>query len=239
MSGSFLAVAGEHLNTQISPDRDITPYLENLASRLKSSDLFEDQVDDRNWNLINRVLAYAASAEQHIAEQKSRIKELENLSSTDELTGLNNRRALQDYLTRTIGRAKRHKEQGVVAFLDLDNFKNINDKHGHNAGDEILKKLAEILLENLRGTDFIARLGGDEFVFVLDKADHECGFSRAKEIRDILCKTKVNIAGKTFDLSVSMGLAKYDGQSTYSAVLNTADSAMYSDKRKRKLNAKM
>ncbi|MEH6402747.1 MAG: GGDEF domain-containing protein [Sneathiella sp.] len=236
MSGSFLAATVDHHNTQISHDRDITPYLENLASRLKNSDLFEDQVDDRNWNLINRVLAYAASAEQHIAEQKSRIKELENLSTTDELTSLNNRRALEEFLTRSIGCAKRHDEQGVVAFLDLDHFKKINDKYGHNVGDEVLKKLAEVLKENLRGTDFVARLGGDEFVFVLHKADHKCGYSRAQEIRDILCNTKIKVANKTFDLSVSMGLSKYDGKSTYSAVLNAADSAMYADKRKRKFS---
>lgn len=239
MSGSFLAATvGQH-GASTPHDRDITPYLEHLASRLKDSNLFENQKDDRNWSLINRVLAYAASAEQHIAEQKSRIKELENLSTTDELTGLNNRRALQDFLTRAIGCARRHDEQGVVAFLDLDNFKTINDNYGHVAGDKILKKLADTLKDNLRGTDFVARLGGDEFVFVLDKADPENGFHRAEEIRRTLCETKVTLAGRTFDLSVSMGLAKYDKEDNYNAVLNTADTAMYQDKKKRKLSMKM
>lgn len=233
MSGTLFAEIPQNSGMMPSQERDVTLYLENLATSLKDSDRSKPDSEDRHWKLINRVLAYAASAEQHIAEQKQRIRELEDLSTTDELTGLNNRRGLREFLTRTISSARRHTEAGVVAFLDLDYFKQINDHHGHDAGDHVLRQLAAILKANLRDTDFVARLGGDEFVFVLERADHAQGIQRANEIREMLCESMIPLKRGEVPLSVSMGLAKYDCDSDYDTILRDADTAMYKDKRKR------
>lgn len=233
MSGSFFA-APSATATAISMDSDITPYLEDLASRLKDRNPTEKTENPVNWGLVDRVLAYAASAEQHIAEQQMRIRELEDMSITDELTGLNNRRALKSHMVRTLSAARRYGDMGVVAFLDLDNFKEINDTYGHDAGDKVLKALSKILGDNLRDTDFVARLGGDEFVFVLEKADTTYGLQRASEIRDIICQSEIKLNRRTVKLSASMGLAIYDENSTYDGLLKSADKAMYADKKYRR-----
>ncbi len=233
MSGTLFAEVAQHSAMLPSQERDVTLYLESLATRLKDSDRSKPDSEDRHWKLINRVLAYAASAEQHIAEQKQRIRELEDLSTTDELTGLNNRRGLREFLTRAISSARRHTEAGVIAFLDLDHFKQINDYHGHDAGDHVLRHLAALLKANLRDTDFVARLGGDEFVFILERADHAQGIQRAHEIRDMLCESMIPLNRGEVPLSVSMGITKYDCDSSYDTVLREADKAMYKDKRKR------
>jgi diguanylate cyclase (GGDEF)-like protein len=234
MSGSFSSAATMHESLSIPHDRDVTVYLEDLANRLKDLDSKDQKNDEQHWMLINRVPAYAASAEQHIAEQQSRIQELENLSTTDELTGLANRRALRDFMHRTISSARRYNEQGVLAFLDLENFKAINDTHGHDAGDRMLQKLAEILVTNLRSTDFVARLGGDEFVFVLQKADQKQAIARAHKIRELISQCSINAPRSQIKISASMGLAIYDAQSTFESVMRAADEAMYKDKTARK-----
>jgi len=235
MSGSLFATSSVQSTGSLSMDSDITPYLEDLASRLKDHNpISKNDGSPLNWNLVDRVLAYAASAEQHIAEQQMRIRELEDLSITDELTGLNNRRALRKHLDRVLSAARRYGDMGVVAFIDLDNFKKINDTHGHDAGDTVLQALSKLLLENLRETDFVARMGGDEFVFVLEKADTTYGLNRASEIRDIICQTEIKLKRTTVKLSASMGLALYDENSTYTNLLKSADQAMYADKKFRR-----
>ncbi len=213
---------------------EITPYLEELASRIKETSVTDDLDSSLSWNVLDRVIAFAASAEQHIAEQQLRIRELEDMSTTDELTGLANRRGLKNHLLKVLSSARRYGDTGIVGFLDLDYFKEINDTYGHNAGDKVLRELSKFLLENLRETDFVARLGGDEFVFVLEKADTTQGLSRAAELRDLICQKTVKLRRTTVQLSASLGLAIYDENSSYDGLMNSADKAMYADKKFRR-----
>ncbi len=234
MSSDLFATAAGFSSVQQAPESEIMPYLEDLADKIKSRSHIEEEGNGAYWNLIDRVLAYAASAEQHIAEQQSRIKELENLSTTDELTGLANRRALKSHLNRVLASAARHEETGVVAFVDMDFFKEINDQFGHDAGDQALKIVARILKENMRNTDFAARLSGDEFVFVLEKADIKQGKMKAELIRKTICGTTLPVRGKEISLSASIGIASYDKNSKINDLLSDADKAMYMDKAKRR-----
>ncbi|MCG8490602.1 MAG: GGDEF domain-containing protein [Sneathiellales bacterium] len=235
MSGTYSSVASFETTVPLPPEQDFSNYLEDLAGKLKGLDVTDETDQDKHWNLINRVLAYAASAEQHIAEQRTRIRELENLSTTDELTGLANRRALEDYINRRISSAKRYNEEGLVAFIDLDEFKLINDTHGHDTGDRVLQTLAETLIANLRDTDYVARISGDEFVFVLQKASYKQAVKRAEEIRELICSISVEAVRGKIRLSASMGVAPYSGDSSYQSILKAADKAMYQDKKKRKV----
>ena len=118
--------------------------------------------------------------------------------------------------------------------MDLNHFKKVNDTYGHEAGDRVLHQLAAFLVENLRETDFVARLGGDEFVFVLEKADTTQGLKRAAEIRDLISKKTIKLKRTTLRLSASLGLAIYDENSTYENLMNSADKAMYADKKFRR-----
>ncbi|MEX1034419.1 MAG: GGDEF domain-containing protein [Sneathiella sp.] len=214
-------------------DPEIGTQLEDLATVLKSS--VRRQAPAKHWQLINRVIAYAASAEQHISEQQERIRELEALSSTDELTGLHNRRGLQDFMTRNLITARRHGETGVLAFMDLNDFKEINDRYGHEVGDKALCAFADTIKANLRGSDFIARIGGDEFVFVLTRTNEENGRTRALTIQRQVSSTSISARGRKIFLRASMGLAFYGDDSSFSDLMVTADKAMYENKKANKL----
>ena len=220
----------------IGVNTEIGAQLEDLASALKTS--VRRQAPAKHWQLINRVIAYAASAEQHISEQQERIRDLEALSSTDELTGLHNRRGLQDFMSRTLITSRRHGETGVLAFMDLNDFKEINDRYGHDTGDQALCAFADTIRTNLRGSDFVARLGGDEFVFVLTRTNEGNGCKRALTIQREVSATSISVRGRKIFLTASMGLAFYGGDSSFNDLMTTADKAMYDNKKANKLVTK-
>ncbi|MCF8467195.1 MAG: GGDEF domain-containing protein [Sneathiella sp.] len=232
MSSSMATIPTVDTATPTGFEQDMALHLEDLTSKLKDS--FRQQASAKHWQLINRVIAYAASAEQHISEQQARIRELEALSSTDELTGLHNRRGLQDFMTRTLSIARRHNETGILAFLDLDNFKEINDRYGHETGDRALKTLADTIASSLRRSDFIARVGGDEFVFVLTRTTEENGRSRALTMQRQISATMLPVRGKKLFLKASLGVASYNAESSFNQLMAAADQAMYENKKAQK-----
>tara|TARA_R110002072_G_scaffold114038_3_gene243961 strand:- start:56 stop:772 length:717 start_codon:yes stop_codon:yes gene_type:complete len=213
-------------------DPDIGAHLEDMSVVLKSS--LHRQTAARHWQLINRIIAYAASAEQHISEQQQRIRELEALSSTDELTGLANRRGLIEFANRLLATARRHQEQGVLCYLDLNDFKKINDEFGHETGDRALCLLAETIQKNLRSSDFVARIGGDEFIFILTHTNTENGRLRAAIIEREITAADLSARDRKIRLSVSIGVTGYDGKTTLDDLLRRADEDMYHNKHGRK-----
>lgn len=232
MSSSMTHISSVPTDHPPGFEAEIGSQLEDLSTALQSS--LRRQAPAKHWQLINRVIAYAASAEQHITEQQHRIRELEALSTTDELTGLHNRRGLQEFMTRTLASAQRHGEEGVVAFLDLNDFKEINDRFGHDTGDIALQKFAENLQRNLRSSDFVARIGGDEFVFVLTRTNTENGKARALAIQREICATSVPARGRKIFLKASMGVIPYTGDKSYYDLMKAADHAMYENKKANK-----
>ena len=115
--------------------------------------------EPRGQALVTEMLNFAAQAEQRIAEQDARIHRLESLSMTDELTGLLNRRGFSFGLKRALQSARRHSEEGILAFIDLDNFKSINDTYGHEAGDLILRRTSLIRQKKRQSVRFFSRKG--------------------------------------------------------------------------------
>lgn len=210
-----------------------TPF-DGMAARLQSNLGSKAGADASGNAIMKMILNFAAQAEQQIAEQKLRIAELEELSMTDELTGLANRRGLVDFLRRILASARRYREEGVIAYLDLDDFKTINDEHGHEAGDRLLRQVAAFLTRNLRDSDFVARVGGDEFVIVLTRAIVAPAMERALALRDELSAIYVEYHGTRLFARASAGLASYDGASDLDGILRRADQAMYMDKRTRR-----
>jgi diguanylate cyclase (GGDEF)-like protein/PAS domain S-box-containing protein len=176
----------------------------------------------------------AVAAVEDIAELRHRHAELSRLALHDPLTGVRNRALLDDDIDRAL--RARDREGGVVAvlYLDVDDFKLINDEHGHEAGDLALIVLSTRLCDALREEDTVARLGGDEFVLVahLPTADH------AAELRDRVegvCAEPVALAERTVSVRVSVGMAVVDACECSSAqALAAADAAMYEVKRSRK-----
>ncbi len=214
---------------------DLNPYVGRMANRLVRSFAadFPGKDEDR-WALITEILGFAAEAEQQLSEQRNRISQLESMALSDPLTGVGNRRSLEDFLRRAIANANRHGETGVVAFLDVDDFKAINDCHGHAVGDECLRRVAALLVNNTRISDFVARTGGDEFVVVLTHCSNRDGQRRMADLRHHLDQSIVHHEGADIALKASMGTACYDKGARASGLLETADSAMYKDKLTRK-----
>ena len=213
---------------------EVNPYVSGLAVKLmKTAQEAELKLDSVGWELITEMLSYAAAAEQRLGEQRERIAVLEDLSVTDDLTGLPNRRALRSFMARTLAGAARHKENGVIGFVDLDGFKAVNDTHGHDAGDKVLRHLSDTLRSTIRPTDMVARLAGDEFILVLTRCTEEEGAKRLRIIQKIVNEQMIVHRGKAIKLKASMGIQNYDASCDANALLSGADAAMYQDKSRR------
>lgn len=149
----------------------------------------------------------------------------------DELTGLPNRRLLQDRFEQSLVRAKRESMRMGVLMLDLDGFKQINDIHGHNAGDEVLRQVARRLSDNVRQLDTVARLGGDEFVIVLHQVNSGADAEQMAMRLIEQVRLPIDFAGKPLTVSTSVGVSLYpEGGETIAALMHTADMAMYAAK---------
>jgi diguanylate cyclase (GGDEF)-like protein len=161
-----------------------------------------------------------------------RIGEAERLSQTDDLTKLHNARYLRQFLLNEIRRARRYGSSVAALFLDLDDFKRVNDAHGHLAGSHVLMEMAGVILSSIRDTDAVARYGGDEFVIVLPDTGIELAGTVAERIREKIADHFFN-AGRNLKLSLtaSFGVAAFpEHASSPQQLIACADTAMYEAK---------
>ncbi len=168
-----------------------------------------------------------------ITERKHQEMELKHLATVDSLTGVPNRHLFFDRLEHALSAAKRYGRQLAVLFVDLDEFKKVNDTLGHQTGDELLKMVAERLSKRLRDSDTIARLGGDEFGVLLDRfEDEESVLAVAGGLVEVL-ESSFSINGKQISVGATVGVSFYpeDGKDSMS-LISRADAAMYSVKKR-------
>ena len=161
-----------------------------------------------------------------------RIAEAERLSQTDDLTKLHNARYLRQFLLNEIRRARRYQTSVAALFLDLDDFKEINDEHGHLVGSHVLMEMAGVILSSIRDTDAVARYGGDEFVIVLPDTGTELAGQVAERIRQKILRHNFN-GGRRLQLSLtaSFGVAAFPKHaSSPQQLIACADTAMYEAK---------
>lgn len=158
---------------------------------------------------------------------------LQELALTDSLTTLPNRRAIEDWAERQLSGAARHGFPFWVALADLDHFKTVNDTHGHDAGDTVLKAFSQILKTRSRSSDICGRIGGEEFLFVLTHATKEDAKRVIECIRAELEATKFNFNGTSLTVTASFGVAGFEGKKApdFSRLVAQADLALYSAKR--------
>ena len=158
---------------------------------------------------------------------------LEQLALTDALTTLPNRRAIEEWATRQLSGAARYGFPFWVVEADLDQFKNVNDSYGHEAGDTVLKRFGEILKTNSRKSDICGRIGGEEFLFALTHTNAENAKIVVDRIRTQLEETKFNFDGSSLTVTASFGAAGFQGNRapTFQRLLSQADTALYSAKR--------
>lgn len=173
---------------------------------------------------------------QEVARQTSKLnkqkQQLQFLSEKDTLTGTLNRRAFKDYFQRSLINAQRTQVKSAILFIDLDKFKQVNDKYGHDAGDKVLCTIAKRLQNNLRESDFFARFGGDEFLVCLDLLNSYDGVhDKALQLSEILHEPISIGDQKEVHVESSIGIALYPLQAdNVDDLINLADQAMYNAK---------
>jgi diguanylate cyclase (GGDEF)-like protein len=155
------------------------------------------------------------------------------LAILDPLTGLYNRRFSEERLRNEIARADRHGDPLIVIILDLDNFKTINDRYGHSAGDLVLKEFARRLSKATRGSDVAVRLGGDEFLVILA----ECPPEQVEIILSRLTSFETDCDGDRIAVSSSRGWAQHHSGETPEQFIKRADEALYEQKTARRVGA--
>jgi len=172
-----------------------------------------------------------------VSAARARSLEMSHLAQHDSLTGLPNRVLFNDRLTQAISLAMRQDRQLAVMFVDLDQFKKINDSLGHGVGDKLLQSVAERLVNSVRRTDTVSRRGGDEFVVLLSQVEHEedAAVSARKILRELAAPHIID--NKSLDISVSIGVSTYpsDGPDVEN-LMNKADTAMYEAKKQGRNN---
>lgn len=213
--------------------------IEDVAERRQAVDALRTLNDE----LENRVKERTAELEQANARLQREVEDrqqaearAQHLALHDALTGLPNRRLLNDRLVQSLAQAKRESWQLAVMFIDLDRFKNINDTLGHSVGDEVLREIARRLTGILRESDTVARVGGDEFVVVLSHAQPgDLTLVTAKMMSEVC--SSVNVAGQELRITASIGVASYPADAEDPLkLLSQADAAMYHAKSRGRRN---
>jgi diguanylate cyclase len=176
-------------------------------------------------SLRDGVAAQLATAQARIAELEAAIREAHNIACHDPLTGAFNRRGMNEGFAREIARARRTVRPLALALIDLDDFKCINDRHGHEVGDAALVHLTRMIAETLRPTDLCCRLGGEEFVVVMPDSDHAAAERALTRLQAAVAAQPV--AGTAVTLAFSAGVVLALNAESLEQMLARADGAVY------------
>jgi diguanylate cyclase (GGDEF)-like protein/PAS domain S-box-containing protein len=204
--------------------QDITEQKKTEQEIINARDTLEQQVVERTRELANTV----QQLQVEIEEREKIAAELDFLANHDALTGLPSLRLCKDRLDQSLADARRNRQTSAVMFLDLDEFKEINDRYGHEFGDQVLKATAERIRDEIRETDTVARIGGDEFVIILSSLPENIIAERiaANVIKQIARPVEVN--NSEVSVSASIGISLYpENGITAEQLIRSADKAMY------------
>jgi len=213
---SFLAVLERFRKIHLFPRRKLLDELTKAYQEMEA---------------LNRSLSEANEQKTQLLEQlRLQAKDLEQQSREDPLTGLYNRRYLDFRLENEFARAKRYSRNLSVVMTDLDFFKKINDTYSHLVGDEVLKIIAHLFRENLRGVDFAARYGGEEFVLLLPETPSNGAILVCERIRREVEQYNWEAVRPGLKVTMSLGLAHDISVTEHTAMLARADAKLYEAK---------
>ena len=205
----------------VSMDEDVVAVARG-GEREAAVELTVSPIRDFEGRVIGAVVAM-----HDVTELRGMARVMSYQAQHDPLTGLANRQEFESRLWQALEHARYEKIDHAVCYLDLDQFKLVNDTCGHSAGDELLKQITEVLQERIRDTDVLARLGGDEFGLLL----YGCSLDRAGAIAEDLCarvrEFRFNWGEKVFNVGVSIGVLAVDSEQTPAELLAAADAACY------------
>lgn len=202
---------------------DMSEFVDRLVRSISPEDLPEDSYR----RVLNSALAGAADAQRRLLAMTRELDRLRRLSVTDETTGILNKRGFNGSLERALARVRRSGESGLLMLIDLDAFKQINDRYGHQAGDLVLASIATVLRRNIRETDTVARIGGDEFAVILSDADPGKGMRKAEQLEAAINRVEVPWNDALIPIGASVGVASYGPDDLPEDLINRADQKMY------------
>ena len=192
------------------------------------------EVTEKVRNAIMTLMSEVDSMRKDLELAHRKISELEKLADQDSLLAISNRRAFVREMTRMISYSQRYGINSSLIYLDMNDLKKINDKHGHQAGDEALSHMANVIVKNLRDSDIIGRLGGDEFGIILPKADENTARVKAESLIKAITNTPMDLHGNKITLKVAYGIHPLMGNESADQALDKADKNMYAHKKELK-----
>ncbi len=210
-----------------------TNYTDLIGETDTARDIRDDDALRRTHSMTVAMLEHAhkliAEAEKELKEKNQRIKTLENLAVTDEMTGLLNRRGFEHAVEQEMDRIHRGQSLGgAFALLDMDKFKPINDTYGHYAGDLCIQAVARCLQSKIRSTDMAGRLGGDEFAIYLSNVDRKMAIKKLKKINQKINDLSLVWDDQLINIGASMGCVMVDNSiKSYKDIYTRADHEMY------------
>jgi len=219
------------------PERGGTPLTLSLGTgeeRVASLLIYPDP--SRPFSEDEGRLAHWLAAQASIALENARLhRAVEQQAITDHLTGLANRRRFSETLSLEVSRAERFSGTLALVLADLDDFKRVNDLYGHQVGDDVLRRFADVMRDSVREFDLAVRHGGEEFALLLPETDLEGGARLAERLAEALSGTRFpNRAGETFTVTSSFGVSAFPGSASAEQLILAADRALYRAKKEGK-----
>jgi len=229
--GAKSGIASAHARSPADERRDPT-RMEPPGSRFAPPEGKLDEVPPRR-SVAMQLAAEVDRLERELAAARTQMAALATRAEIDPLTDILNRQGFERELKRSLAHAKRYGTSAALLYLDLDGFKSVNDRHGHAAGDAVLKAVAMVLMRHVRTSDVVARLGGDEFAVVFWHMTEADAQSKARLLEAAIARTTATHAGVTLSVGASVGAALLLPLDQPADVLDRADRAMYVRKAQR------
>jgi len=201
-------------------------------SALKLAGIEASELSPEVRAALARMQRAGEAMRRELREARARIVQLERLADEDSLAPIANRRAFVRELSRMIAFTKRYGSPSSVIYFDVNGMKQINDTHGHPAGDAALRHVADILCNNVRSSDIVGRLGGDEFGVILAQTNQEQAAGKAVVLADAVGATPLRWGKFEIAVSAAYGVYSFTGSDDAQVAIEAADKAMYSQKKR-------
>jgi diguanylate cyclase (GGDEF)-like protein len=180
------------------------------------------------------LLAENERLKRELAVVRARVSDLEARADVDPLLDILNRRGFERELKRALAHIKRYGTEAALMFVDLDDFKGVNDRYGHGAGDALLKAVARELVGHVRASDVVGRLGGDEFGVLIWHAGEEQALAKARELESLIARVVIIHGKARIEVGASVGMALLVADTSSEDMIGAADHAMYARKQERR-----
>jgi diguanylate cyclase len=202
-------------------------FLKEALEKKRSEDEHRMQETDQK---MGSLLGDLNRMKQEIQEVHQHTQTLERKVVLDPLTGIHNRRAYERRIMEELHRFQRYQQRFSLILFDVDHFKSVNDRYGHNAGDRCLREIVKRVEPTLRKSDFMARYGGEEFIIILPGTTKQGGFETAERLRRLVEKTRFVYKGEHIPITISLGVTEAGSDDTGETLFERVDMAMYAAK---------